>query len=171
MLEEEKTVCEEVHFKTLFKTHSRVLRNYIYYKSGDNLITDDIIQESFIKLWDNCASVPFKNALFFLKRVSKNLLLNEIKHKKVVLTYKTNISKEELYTETPHFILEEKEFADKVKKVIENLPEKEREVFLLSRIDKMKYKEIAEFLDISIKTVEKRMTNALVDVRKHLGKV
>jgi len=55
--------------------------------------------------------------------------------------------------------------------VIENLPEKEREVFLLSRIDKMKYKEIAEFLDISIKTVEKRMTNALVDVRKHLGKV
>lgn len=171
MPKEKKTICEEEHFKAVFKKHSKVLRNYIYYKSGDNHLAEDIVQEAFIKLWHNCSSIPFENALFFLKRVSKNLLLNTIKHKKVVLHYKSKKSNEEHSIESPDFVLEEKEFALKVKKVIESLPEKEREVFLLNRIDKMKYKEIAELMDVSVKTIEKRMNKALVIIRKHIGNI
>jgi len=73
--------------------------------------------------------------------------------------------------ETPEFVLEEKEFLDKLNKTIADLPEKQRVVFLLNRIDKKKYAEIAEMLDISVKAVEKRMSLALVTLREKIGNV
>ena len=63
----------------------------------------------------------------------------------------------------------EKEFMEKLESTIDNLPEKQREVFLMNRIEKMKYKEIALHLDISVKAVEKRMHQALVVMRKEIG--
>jgi RNA polymerase sigma-70 factor (ECF subfamily) len=65
----------------------------------------------------------------------------------------------------------EEEFLDKIKRTIASLPDKEREVFKLSRFEKMKYAAIAEQLNISIKTVEKRMHNALIIIRKEIGDV
>jgi RNA polymerase sigma-70 factor (ECF subfamily) len=58
---------------------------------------------------------------------------------------------------------------EKLESVIAGLPEKQREVFLLSRIDKKKYAEIAEMLDISVKAVEKRMSQALIILREKIG--
>jgi len=52
-----------------------------------------------------------------------------------------------------------------------NLPSKQREVFLLNRIDKKKYAEIAEMLGISVKAVEKRMQKALIIIRKEIGNI
>jgi RNA polymerase sigma-70 factor (ECF subfamily) len=59
----------------------------------------------------------------------------------------------------------------KLKKVIADLPEKQREVFLLSRIDKKKYSEISDMLGISVKAVEKRMSQALIVLREKLGDI
>jgi RNA polymerase sigma-70 factor (ECF subfamily) len=59
----------------------------------------------------------------------------------------------------------------RLKKVIAALPEKQREVFLLSRIDKKKYSEISEMLNISVKAVEKRMSQALVTLRDQIGNI
>lgn len=170
MNEKKKSVCKTEHFQNLFNLHLKVVRNYIYYQCGDTYLAEDITQEAFIKLWNNCEKVEYNKALFFLKHVSKNALINAYKHKKVVLNFKQN-ALEKTNIESPQFILEEKEFAIKVKLAIEQLPEKEREVFLLSRIDKKKYAEIAALLDISIKTVEKRMHNALVILRAVIGNV
>jgi RNA polymerase sigma-70 factor (ECF subfamily) len=65
----------------------------------------------------------------------------------------------------------EQEFLEKVERVIANLPEKQREVFVMSRIEKLKYKEISEKLNISVKAIEKRMRNALIVVREQIGDV
>jgi len=62
--------------------------------------------------------------------------------------------------------MEEKEFMDKLQQTLAELPEGQREVFLLNRIDKKTYTQIAEMLDISVKAVEKRMHNALKHLRK-----
>ena len=59
----------------------------------------------------------------------------------------------------------------KLKSAIADLPEKQREVFLLSRIDKKKYSEISEIVGISVKAVEKRMSQALVVLRKKIGDI
>jgi RNA polymerase sigma-70 factor (ECF subfamily) len=87
-----------------------------------------------------------------------------------VLKY-NQIGRKEATNETPEFLLEEKEFLDKLQVAISDLKEGQREVFLLNRIDKKTYKEIAEMLEISVKAVEKRMHLALVQLREKVGKI
>ncbi len=167
------SVCEEKNYKHLYELHSKTLRSYIYYTCNSISVAEDIVQEAFIKLWENCSSIIFDQALFFLKRVSKNHFFNMKRHDKIVLKFKENQSarKTDIGNETPQFILEEKEFALKVKNTIASLPDKEREIFLLNRIDKLKYQEIADLLGISIKTVEKHISKALKTIRKEIGNV
>lgn len=167
------SVCEEKNYRLLYDLHSKTLRSYIYYKCNNTSLAEDIIQESFIKLWENCSSIIFEKALFYLKKISVNIFYNVKRHDKIVLNFKTTTSHSvtNVGHETPHFILEEKEFAHKVKNTIASLPEKEREIFLLNRIDQLKYQEIADFMGISIKTVEKHMSRALKTIRKEIGNV
>jgi RNA polymerase sigma-70 factor (ECF subfamily) len=98
------------------------------------------------------------------------MFLNDIKHQKVVQNYRKH-NENKSTNESPEFIMLEKEFMEKLESTIDNLPEKQREVFLMNRIEKMKYKEIALHLDISVKAVEKRMHQALVVMRKEIGDV
>jgi len=167
---ETKSVCENETYKHLFKEHSTSIRNFIYYKCGDIQQAEDITQEAFIKLWDNCSKVIFEKAKSFLYTVARNHFLNEVAHKKIVLKHQLHLPSDRT-NESPEFLLEEKEFMAKLKRVIADLPEKQREVFLLSRIDKKKYSEISEILDISVKAVEKRMSQALISMREQIGNV
>ena len=67
--------------------------------------------------------------------------------------------------QNPEYLLREKEFDERLKQVISELPEGQREVFLLNRINGKKYAEIAALLNISVKAVEKRMSGALQKLR------
>ena len=170
MINETKSVCEQKTYELLFKTHSKTLRNFVYYKCGDVQQAEDIVQDAYIKLWDNCSKVIFEKAKSFLFTVARNLFLNEVAHKKIVLRHRVHLP-EDKTIETPQFLLEEQEFMKRLKGVIASLPEKQREVFLLSRIDKKKYAEISEIVGISVKAVEKRMSQALVILREQLGNI
>jgi len=163
-----KSVCEDNTYKDLFELHSKSLRNFIYYKCGDIQQAEDIVQDAFVKLWDNCSKIVFEKAKSFLYTVARNNFLNEVAHKKIVLQHQSNYKKDRT-NESPEFLLEEKQFLERLQAVIADLPEKQREVFLLSRIDKKKYAEIAEMLDISVKAVEKRMSQALIILREKIG--
>ena len=167
----QKSVCEQKNFEEIFNKHSQTLRNYIYYKCGSKQQAEDIVQESYIKLWDNCDKIIFEKAKSFLYTVANNRFFNEVAHKKVVLEHHRKNIASDRTNETPQFILEEEEFHQKLKKVIADLPEKQREVFLLSRIDKKKYTEIAEITGISVKAVEKRMSKALLILKEQIGKI
>ncbi|MEE9361452.1 MAG: sigma-70 family RNA polymerase sigma factor [Cellulophaga sp.] len=170
MSPEIKSVCEQKNYELIFNNHSETLRNFIYYKCVDLLQAEDIVQDAFIKLWNNCAKVLFGKAKSYLYTIAKNAFLNEVAHKKVVLQHRVHLVTNRT-NETPEFILEEKEFMLKLKNVIANLPEKQREVFLLSRIDKKKYSEISGLLGISVKAVEKRMSLALITLREKIGDI
>ena len=71
---------------------------------------------------------------------------------------------------TPQFHMEEQEFGEKLNRILAKLPDGSREVFLMNRIEKIKYDEIAERLGISVKAVEKRMSKALSILRAELGR-
>ena len=165
-----KSVCEEKTYEQIFKLHSETLRNFVYYKCGDIQQAEDIVQDAFIKLWKNCSKIIFEKAKSFLYTVARNDFLNEVAHKKIVLRHQIHLSKDST-NETPEFLLEEQEFMIKLKSVIANLPEKQREVFLLSRIDKKKYSEISEIIGVSVKAVEKRMSLALITLRQQIGNI
>ena len=167
---ETKSVCEEKTYNLLFDTHSKTLFNFIYYKSGDIEQAEDIVQDAFIKLWDNCSNVVFEKAKSFLFTVARNLFLNQVAHQKIVLQHRSNLPPDRT-NETPEFLMEEQEFMVKLKKAIADLPEKQREVFLLSRIDKKKYSEISEMLGITVKAVEKRMSQALTLLREKFSNI
>ena len=161
----EKSVCDKRVFNEVFDTNSESLRNYLYYQCGDLQQAEDLVQDAFIKLWNNCKKVLFEKARGFLFAVSKNAFYNQVEHQKVVLNYAKQPKKIPT-NENPEFQLEEKEFLQRLEKAIADLPEGQREVFLLNRMDQMTYREISEFLGVSQKAVEKRMHKALVKLRK-----
>lgn len=167
MPESKDNVCEEKIFERVFSDHAKTLRNFIYFKCGNAAQADDLVQDAFVKLWNNCAKVPFVKAKSYLYTLANNAFLNEVAHEKVKLNYR-KIGGTSITNENPEFVLREKEFKQELETAIANLSEKQREVFLLNRIEKKKYKEIAEMLDISVKAVEKRMHSALVSLRSEI---
>ncbi|WP_025663034.1 RNA polymerase sigma factor [Aquimarina megaterium] len=168
MPEKKKSVCEEKNFDSLFNAHFESARNYLYYKCGDLQQAEDIAQDAFVKLWKRCADIIFETAKSLIFTMCNNALLNQFAHQKVVLRYEA-IPRDDRNNESPDFIMETNEFKDKLERAIANLSTKEREVFLLSRIDKKTYKEIAEITNITVKAVERRMSNAFISLRKLLG--
>jgi RNA polymerase sigma-70 factor (ECF subfamily) len=162
-------VCKESVFSSFFKSHAKPLRNFLLYKYGNEDQAEDIAQEAFIKLWQNCASVPLEKAKSYLYTIANNSSLNEIAHQKVVLNYENNFSGLDRTNQNPEYLLEEKEFKSKLLNAIENLNETQRVAFLMHRIDGKKYSEIAEELAISVKAVEKRIHLALVQLRKEIN--
>ncbi|GAA4271272.1 RNA polymerase sigma factor [Aquimarina gracilis] len=162
-----ENVCEEKLFSELFKKHSKDLHDFIYYKYGEHIDPKDKVQEAFIKLWDNCKKTPLRKAKSFLFTVANNLTLNELKHNKVKLKFQQtdHINKT---NESPHFVLEEKEYLIKYQNALSKLTEAQRVAFLMNRIEGKKHQEIAGLLGISRKAVEKRIYGALEKLRKEI---
>ena len=162
--------CDEKKFSAFFQKNSKLLSNYIFYKCGNLELANDIVQDAFLKFWNNCQKILPGKAKSFLFTVATNLFLNEFSKSKVVLNFKSTLGKN--YTnESPEFLLEEKEFGAKLQNAISNLTEAQRTAFLMNRIDGKKYKEIAEILEISVKAVEKRIHNALKNLRKEIENI
>lgn len=163
-------VCQEQVFQSIFITQAERLRNFMYYKTGNLQQAEDLMQDAFGKLWENCAKVVADKAKSFLFTVANNLFLNEVAHQKVVLKFE-NQGHPQQTNINPQFLLEEQEFKQRLEVAISALPEGQRMVFLMNRIDKKKYREIAVELEISVKAVEKRMHQALTTLRKIHKKV
>ena len=165
---QQHTVCQEPVYQKLFFAHARHVRNFLYYKGAGSAEAEDLMQEAFLRLWRECDKVPADKAKSFLFRVANNLYLDAKKHEKVVIRFQQKSPNLDLESEDPHFLLEAQELQARLESAIAQLPEKQREVFLMNRIDKMTYTEIAERLELSVKAVEKRMSQALVEMRKVL---
>ena len=96
-------ICKENIFSSFFKSHAKSLRNYLYYKFGNEDQAEDITQEAFIKLWQNCADVPLEKAKSYIDTIANNASLNVIAHQKVVLNYAKSSATKESTNESPEF--------------------------------------------------------------------
>ncbi len=162
--------CNEKKFSDFFRDNAKTLNNYIYYKCGDLELSNDIVQDAFLKFWKNCQKIIPGKGKSFLFTIANNLFLNEYSKSKVVLNFKSTLGTN-FTNESPEFLLEEKEFGIKLQQAISGLTEAQRTAFLMHRIDGKKYKEIAEILGISVKAVEKRIHNALLNLRKEIENI
>tara|TARA_R110000868_G_scaffold53651_4_gene168083 strand:+ start:4226 stop:4735 length:510 start_codon:yes stop_codon:yes gene_type:complete len=166
MSSQKNNVCEEQVYNMLYKTNSKTVFNYIYYKFGNEEKAYDAVQEAFIKLWENCSKVTPEKAKSYVYTIANNLYLNVLKAEKVRLKYADKSLA--ISNESPEFLLEEKEYHKKLEKALSDLPENQRTTFLLNRIDGKKYAEIAEMEGVSIKAIEKRMHLALKSLREKI---
>ncbi len=159
-----ENICKPKIFEMVFKTHAKDLKRFLYFKYKDLETAEDVMQDSFVKLWENCSKVSLEKVKSYLFTLGNNQFLNIKKHEQVIR--KNNFRHTKSTTnESPEFLMIEKEYLTKIENAIANLPEKQREVFVMSKIEKKKYREIAEILNISVKAVEKRMHGALLKMR------
>lgn len=165
-----KDVCNEEVFESIFFRHAKDIKRFILSKTRDVEMAEDIVQDTFVKIWEDCKNVVYDTVRSYLYKIANNIFLNIVKHNKVISSYRVN-HKHENTNESPEFLLLEEEFLIKLEKTIADLPEGQREVFLLNRIEKMKYRDIADKLGISVKAVEKRMHSALLVLREKIGNI
>ncbi len=152
-------------FKEIFIRYSKEINNYIYFLSGNENLSRDLTQDTFLKLWERADKIKMQSVGSFLYTIARNLYLDQYRREQVKFKYwKSPRKKVEI--EHPEYLLEQQEFHEQLTETIEGLPEPQRVVFLMNRIEKLKYREIANKLDISIKTVEKRMQKALLALHK-----
>jgi RNA polymerase sigma-70 factor (ECF subfamily) len=145
--------------------------NFAYYKCGNSEAALDLVQDAFANIWENCSKIDISKVKTYLFTSINNLFLNTVKHQKVVLKYAKDTPNFDMNNQSPEYLLEEEEFKLKLTTAIASLNEAQREVFLLNRIDGKKYREIAELLDISQKTVEKRMSGALQILKSQIENI
>jgi len=166
-----KNLCKENIYQQIYEKYIDDLLNFLFFKLRDLQIAEDIAQESFIKLWKNCHKILFNKAKSYLFTVANHLFLDMKKHEKVVRKHQQSTLPQDSTQESPEYLMIEEEFLLKIQEAIRDLTEKQREVFVLSRLEGKKYKEIAEILNITPKSVEKRMSAALKIIRKKIGNV
>ena len=165
--EGDQDVCQEQIYNSIYEAHGQSLWNFAYYKCGNSDDASDLVQEAFVKLWKNCAKVSPGKARSFLYTVANNSFLNAIAHKKVVLNYRSAQS-QGVNKQSPEFLMEEQQYGQRLNAAINKLTEAQRTAFLMNRIDGKKYRQIAEELDISVKAVEKRISQALASLKENL---
>jgi len=151
-------------FQALFADYYSPLCNYAltFVKSAE--VSEDIVQEVFTRIWESRREVILEDsARFYLFTAVRNNCITHLrKEKKTGLVEWTD--QEIVYEESPQPVKEpdqEINYELLLQEGIDRLPPKCREIFVLSRLSNMKYKEIAESLGISIKTVENQLGKAL----------
>ena len=155
-------------FKHIFDTHFNDVRNYIYYRSGDKEQATEVAQETFMILWEKKKLFKDLNIKALLYKIAGNELINQYRRQKVYQKFQAK-TVDESFGESPEEIASYKELIINYELALQNLPEKQRTVFLMSRMDGLKNNEIADNLGLSVKAVEKRMKNALNFLKKAIG--
>ncbi len=161
---------DEMAFEGLFKSHFAELCLYATRFVGDIESAEEIVQDIFFNLWNNRNKLNINTSIkAYLYAAVRNTCLNLIKHKKVESKYREYFSRQlqqdELQEED---WMQGDELHDKITETIEKLPPERKKVFVMSRFENLKYREIAEELNISIKTVENQMGKALQFLREEL---
>lgn len=173
---EEKRLCanlqagDKTAFEQLFRHYYRPLCVFAARILQNTDEAEELVQDFFVRFWEKRGQIAIETSLkSYLFRSVKNLSLNALKHEQIKLKHASHViaqSEESDYDD--QFV--EVDLREDIEKSIAALPEKRREIFRLSREEGLKYREIAERLNISVKTVEAQMGLAIKYLRESLKK-
>jgi len=160
-------------FDKIFNAFYAPLCRYCLSMVHDQFVAEEIVQDLFCKIWIRRNELEIETSLkAYLYRAVFNHSLNYLNHLKIEDNYRQYIGFQVISTNNPpHEMLEEKDIQRILSLAIMKMPEKRRKIFEMSRIHNMKYDEIAQKLNISVKTVESQISNALQYLRKVLSEV
>jgi len=155
-------------FDKAFRLYYQDLCRFGMFMSCSSEDSEELVQDLFFKIWQNRKSITINSSLkSYLFSAIRNSIANKFKHERIKQQY-IQSSYNEDYAPDSSEILENDEKGERINAVINQLPEKRRKIFILSKIEGYKYKEIAEKLEISVKTVENQMGEALKFLRENL---
>lgn len=160
----------ETAFEQMFKTHFKRLHAYAFTILRDEMEAEETVQQVFFKIWERNENLSLTGSVTaYLYRAVHNESLNYIKHQKVKSSHQLHVAytmKNEV--EHPAKKVLAGELEKKIHLALNELPEQCRTIFQMSRFDELKYREIADKLGISVKTVENQMGKALKILRVKL---
>jgi RNA polymerase sigma-70 factor (family 1) len=157
-------------FSEIFSAYYKDLVMFAFSITKEMASSEEIVQETFVKLWEDHKKLEVKTSLksFLLKSV-QNRCIDWHRHKKII-----NIHINYLLVNNPIFendtdnYLLWSELNGLIEAAMKRMPEKLREAYEMNRNDGLKYQEIAESLSLSVRTIEVRISRALEFLRKEL---
>lgn len=159
----------EKAFEAIFSKYYKALCSFSKQFLNDDELAEETVQDMFVKIWEKRFSLSIETSLeHYLFRAVRNHCFNQLQHQKIKNRYAEKVLKNtetEIHSEE-YFL--EPDLKNKIEEAINSLPPKRKEIFRLSREEGLKYKEIADQLDISVKTVEAQMGLALKYLREKL---
>ena len=161
---------DEKVFEKIFRTYYERLCNYANTFLNDIDEAEEMVQSAFLTVWEKHEQIEIHTSMkSYLYRSVYNGCLNRIKHNKVRSEYGSHYkSQANMFSGDASEGVVEDELETLMKDAIELLPQQCRMVFKLSRLENLSYKEIAEQMGISVKTVENHMIKALKTLRENL---
>ena len=156
-------------FEALFHRYYGILCHYAALLVKNEAEAEEIVQELFVRIWEKREKIQIDTSLKnYLFRAVKNQSLNYIQHNQIKNQYAQKVIHETEAVKTDDNNYAEIGLLHKIEESINSLPEKRQEIFRLSRQQGLKYREIAEKLNISVKTVETQMGLAIKTLREKL---
>lgn len=153
----------------LFRRYYRPLVVYATRWMHDLYDAEDVVQEVFGQLWKKKEEIEYGEGIAsYLFGAVRNACMNHARHLKVVRQYERETEFRKSLEENPYHYLLLGEIEKKIDQTLNTLPKNTKEVFLMSRFEQKKNKEIAAALNISIKTVEAHITKVLSALRTNL---
>ncbi|UGU15905.1 RNA polymerase sigma-70 factor [Sinomicrobium kalidii] len=138
--------------------------------TGSKELAEEIVADVFIRIWENRKKTSIGNVRSYLYTGVKNRSLQIVEKEKTHRSAKREQNDLYLQTTDHESRTISRESLEQVMAVIQKMPEQRRTVFLLNRINGLKYKEIAASLDISIHTVQNHMVNAVRFLHENLSR-
>jgi len=159
-------------FEMVFRQYYASLCTYAFGITGRKDISEEVVQDVFYNLWKGREQISILNSLKnYLYGAVRNHSLRYLEQRKVQETYCEYVLNNDPDIEnSPQELLEYKELENAIQNILDKLPERRREIFRMYRMNGKKYKEIADFYSISVKTVEAEMTKAYQALRQGIEK-
>ena len=164
---------EPAAFEELVRCYWAPLVRYVRRLAGDGDDARDAVQEAFARLWArrlDWESSPAGTVQSYLYRLARNVAIDELRQRRIRMAWgRRTGGPEGPDPPTPVQLFDRARLREALEQAIQALPERRREVFTLGYLQDLTYREIAQVLDISVKTVANQMWAAVGELRRRLG--
>lgn len=169
MKENHHYIINEKTFRQAYDSYYELVCRFLSYYTQDAQIIEEVVQDVFLKLWEDRAELKIEYLKTFLYKCARNKMLNYLRNEQNRTLLMEKWALTELEDQQASDCVDRDEFLFVLQAAVDELPDKCKEIYIMSREESLSYKEIATIKAISIKTVEAQMGIALKRIRENLA--
>lgn len=162
------TATGQAYYSRLFEQHHRELFAYAYKKTGNTFLAEEIVQNTFIRLWRHKGYTEMQDPSRLLFFIAKGLLVDHFRKKERVTLSVDALPENSLQQDPLNARQDAHHFRKLLQTAVSKLPSRQRQIFELNYFHEQSHDEIAQSLNISSKTVKNLLSKATIQVRNSL---